>query len=289
MLLVVSIVKKGWIVMKTILLCFSLAVYALAPSSSIAQLTIVNHKPYADRFSRGPMRPYTYRISAEVQAPCDASFFLRSANDIYPGDYFWPAFAGTPPAILSYPNYLIKNPSSEEKQQIALFLKDYFPMRFQNPALIDSAQAYTLRCLYTPDSVRHEFYIMLSEGDTIYVISGWDGKFISFFRANPYDKKLTPTDFIAQAIQIAPGLGKLALSDQMVKVDTGKVWEEKTYFLQSYEISNRLWLRHYPISVVLPPDNPETGKEKLYNLIEISKIYDQALFDGRLNQVLYRR
>jgi hypothetical protein len=274
--------------MKTILLPFSLAAVLLAPMCLKAELNVVNCGPYADRFGPGPMRPYTYRISAMVQAPCNVSFFLRSANSGLPGDYFWPAVADLPPEILSYVNYSIKRPSAEEKKEIMQFLKDYFLVRFQIPALIDSAQTYTISCLYTPDSVRHEFYLMLSEGDTIYVISGWFGKFMSLFRASPYDKRLTPADFIAQAIQIAPRIRKLSLSDQMVKVDTGQVWEEKTYFLQAYEISNHLWLRHYPISVVLPPDDPKSAKEKLYNLIEISKIYDQALFHGRAFGSRYR-
>lgn len=281
MLLIVSIVKKGWIVMKTILLPFFLAAVWLAQAYPAEGLKVVYHKPYTIRYGRGSMKPYTWRISAIVPAPCQVSDLVRSANTVLPGDFFWPS-------TIYSDDMAIKRITPEEKKQIALFLKDYFPEKFQDSTLIDSAQSFTYRCMYTPDSVRHEFYLMLSEGDTIYVISGWFGKFMSLFRASPYDKRLTPADFIAQAIQIAPRIRKLSLSDQMVKVDTGQAWEEKTYFLQAYEISNHLWLRHYPISVVLPPDNPKSAKEKVYNLIEISKIYDQALFHERAFGSRYR-
>jgi hypothetical protein len=263
-----------------ILLTIMFSVILAARGHSQSELSVVNHKPYAELFVHGPFRPYTFRICAIVPAGCSSSEILRSANDIYPGDYFWPPF--TVPRGSS-----IDQPSAKEKQQIAQFLKEYFPEQFQNPALIDSAWAYNYGCYENVD--RREFYVMLSQGDTIFVISGWMGKFISFFRVVPHDRKATPSGFIKQVKDLAPALGKLGLSDSLAKVYNYAGVVDSNYFMETYDKDSRLWLRHYPFKAVLPPDNPEKGKERLYNLIEISKIYDQDMLDARVSQLLHPR
>ncbi len=261
--------------MKKLLLPFFLAVFLLAPRCSrdtafLAKLHIVNHQPYADRFAQGPVRPYSFLISAEVPAICNAPW-TRSANFGLPGDYFWTAITSFPPPSPERLKNSIKRPTAEERKQILHFLKDHFAIQFQNSTLIDSGQTYTYGC-YSSD--RHEFYLMLSEGDTVYVISGWFGKFMSFYRAVPYDKRLTPADLIAEAQKIAPGIRKFGLSDSLVNVDTSLVWDQKLYFLELDDNAHHLRLRHYPINVVLPPEDPKTGKERLFNLIEITKMND---------------
>ncbi len=239
------------------------------PSISMAQLSVVNYRPYADRFD-GATRLYTFRISAMVPAVCQAMPNVRSSNGIYPGDYFWPAFAGYP-SSLGLPQFKLEQLDAEEKQSLVQFLKEYFPEKFHISALIDSIRTYTYGC-YSGD--RHEFYLMLSESDTIYVISGWFGKFMSFYRAVPYDKRLTPAELITEAPIIAPGIRKFGLSDSLVKVDTSLIDDQKLYFLEAIDKVHNLRLRHYPINVVLPPEDPKTGKERLFNLIEITKMND---------------
>ncbi len=258
----------------------------LAPGISVAQLSVVNYRPYADRFD-GATRLYTFRISAMVPAVCQAMPNVRSSNGIYPGDYFWPAFAGYP-SSLGLPQFKLEQLDAEEKQSLVRFLKEYFPEKFHISALIDSIRTYTYGC-YSGD--RHEFYLMLSEGDTIYVISGWFGKFMSLFQAVPSNKILTPADFIKQIKEIAPALRKSKLSDSLVSVDNYVYGErgDTTFFMQAYDPVNRMWFRNYPTKLVLPPADPAKGKEKPYNIIEISQIYDEVIFNARAGYLLKRR
>ncbi len=300
--------------MKKFILLSILVAIILFPCTSRGQLSVVDNKPYADRFLKQPLRQYTDRISADVPAMCWVRD-IRSAHKAFPGDYFWPARTYSK-------NKDIIMPNSEEKRQIMQFLKESFPGKFQDSSLIDSAQNSTYQCSFRTDSIRNEFYLMLSEGDTIYVISGWYGKFMSLFRATPYEKIPTPANFIAEAKEIAPGLGKMGWSDSSVKAEyypdslikiayypagddsahnrktydrdqfvTMQPYNSKiekyplkndtAYFMEAYNAANSMWLRNYRIREVLPPSNPKKGKEKAYNLIEISKIYDREMFELR--------
>ncbi len=201
---------------------------------------------------------------------------IRQPNNFFAGDYFWPPNAFQ----MVYPDSsaFAKSLTFTERNQIEALIERYYAPRFSDTAIISSLQGYYYE-FYSSSSYhfecgpRREFYTMLAEGDTIFVVSGIMGKFMSFYRAVPGDFRLSPEQFLSQVrgvSSIIDGL-KIAGGDLTQKDDPDN------YLLQYINKQALIRLRNYQLEAVLPPADPGSRTPRIYNLIEITKILDGSI------------
>jgi hypothetical protein len=192
--------------------------------------------------------------------------FIRDPDIRYPGDYFWP------------PDGLLQNKDAEStlKAQLTVneidtvrkFLKYNFPTEFSGSATLLSLKGYAYN-FPGPGGPRREAYTMFTEGDTVYVVSGWLGKFLSFYRVVPGDSRLTVPQLMKQLEILTP------LAKEIKEGSFKHVSDSLNYLLEYVDKDKMFRVRNYLMKTVLPPD-PPVGKEKFYNLIEITKFYDKG-------------
>ena len=118
---------------------------------------------------------------------------------------------------------------------------------------------------------RREYHIYYARGDTIYVISGWLGKFLSFYRAIPGDFRHSVEDFQEEVKKLSPAY---AIAD---KGFFKKIEEERNYFLEYVDKENMTRVRNYQIFGNFTFPGQVGGEEKRYNLIEITRFIDKEV------------
>jgi hypothetical protein len=183
-------------------------------------------------------------------------FWIRSRLPEAPGDYFrCPEKADT--TTLTDSDY----------SQVVHLLEDNIPRRFYDSYVL----AHVIGYEYTmaKGSIhRREYYVSYARGDTIYVISGWLGKFLSFYRA-------IPGDFRYEVSQLQAEVQKLVLSYRETKEDSyKKIDEEKNYFLEYINRENMLRVRNYLVDATFIFDDSRQAAKTTYNVIEITKFID---------------
>ncbi len=249
----------------------TILIYSMAPAWNIVK-TYTHYSFYKENAIWPTYR--TYLMLMEIPQRTQLHGLIRQSNDEYPGDYFWPpnALLSTNPEDDGYNSPL----DIAEKSTIAAFLARYVSPRYSDSLIITSLQGY----FYVfPNGPRREFYTMFADSDTVFVVSGILGKFMSFYRAVPGDFRLSPDQFLTQV----RGISSITDGLKIAEGDFTKKDDPDNYFLQYIHKQALIRLRNYQLEAVLPPAGPESRTPRKYNLIEITKIVDRSIIapDGR--------
>jgi len=194
--------------------------------------------------------------------------WIRTRFDLRPGDYFrYPRGAGN--ASLT----------ESEKNEVMTALHRTIDSSLYNSLVLENLNG----CEYLMDHGkvhRREYHVRYSCGDTIYVISGWLGKFLSFYRVVPGDQELSIEQLQDEINSISPLFGKVNETKFTVRKD------ELNYFIQYIDREIMLRVRNYKIFEWQYPDPneiPAGGRyfdymgKKYYNLIEITRFIDKEV------------
>jgi hypothetical protein len=189
---------------------------------------------------------------------------IRQSSPTNPGDYFYPADTYINSEFIAKDLHV--QLTTAEIKVIEDFLKENLLTRFSDSVVLSSLKGYNF---IFRDGLHREPYTMLSEGDTVYVISGWLGKFLSFYRVVPGDFRLKVPELMQELEKITP------ISQEIKEGSFRHVSDSLNYLLEYVDKDKMFRVRNYLMKTVLPPDPPD-GKEKYYNLIEITKFYDKG-------------
>lgn len=186
--------------------------------------------------------------------------FVRQPYLTFPGDYFWP-----PHTRFKMASDIVTQLRVSENGTILEFISGTASRVIPNSLILGSLRgfAYDFR-----SGSRREAYTMLSEGDTVYVVSGWLGKFLSFYRVVPGDFRLSSSEFMKELGEITPLAGEIKESGFRHESDSlNYLWE--------YVDKDKMFrVRNYLMRTVLPPSPPDSP-EQYYNLIEVTRFYDK--------------
>jgi hypothetical protein len=234
-----------------------------AGSGSAGQVGIVDYSEYT-LFKRTIEFPiYSKYLYLGYGQTIDLFWPTRQASRIYPGDYFYPPPAFYPEQFL--PKDLIAQTTSIEKNIVSDFLNNNIYHNLTDSLVLSSINCFSYDY---PTGHHREPYTMLSDGDTVYVVSGWLGKFLSFYRVVPGDKRLTVPELMRELEKITP-LSK--------EIDQKKFRTESDYlnYLLEYVDKGKMFrIRNYLMKATLPPDPPD-APESYHNLIEITKFLNK--------------
>lgn len=183
-------------------------------------------------------------------------FFIRQESPKLPGDYFRPPMGADSVSI----------------SDIEISKKDSILQTFINSAnfsklILDSLNGYEY-AVAQGTVHRREYHVSYACGDTIYVISGWFGKFLSFYRA-------IPGDFRYDASDLRQEVAKLMLSYPKIGDNSfRRIDDERNYFLEYVDRENMIRVRNYLITGLDIFGIVATKGTLTYNLIEITKFID---------------
>lgn len=183
------------------------------------------------------------------------SYWSRVRDPKHPGDYFFrPEFADS------------TSLTDTEFLEIENLLRQNVDDSYYDDFVLENLTGYE----YTfADSAvwRREYHIRYARGDTVYVISGWLGKFFCFYRVVPGDFRYDTTDLQNEAEKISPSF-MIAKEEAFTRID-----EEINYCLEYVDKSNKMRIRNYQIDAGFRY-GVSGDRQKKYNLIEITKFID---------------
>ncbi len=191
--------------------------------------------------------------------------FIRQGSATYPGDYFYPPDAFIPEEFIS--KNLHTTLAFSEIESIANFLKENILPSFSDSLVLSSLRGYSFEY---PNGLHREPYTMLADGDTVYVISGWLGKFLSFYRVVPGDFRLTVPELINHLDKLTP------LAKEINPKEFRHESDSLNYLWEYVDKDKMFRIRNYLMKATLPP-NPPDSPPIFYNLIEITKFYDKGV------------
>lgn len=121
------------------------------------------------------------------------------------------------------------------------------------------------------DSItRSEYFLRYSKADTIYVISGWFDKFLSFYRAIPGSFKYKLAELNGKISEIAAN--KISIPKDIYNQSL----KDSSYFIEYVDRDRMLRVRCYHISEQRKgQDNPLVTDP--YTLIEITRFLDKEM------------
>lgn len=185
-------------------------------------------------------------------------FDIRQAILKAPGDYFVSPHGA---AEVSIPE--------TTKEEIRASLLSTINSRYFDDYLLDSLRGYTFQ-LGGEDQPRGEYYIRYSRNDTIFVISGWLGKFISFYRAVPGHKKYSFDDLQKAIAQL------IAIGIEIPHEAYEKSSRDNPYFIEYIDREKIVRVRCYHISEIVRFDEQANNFiTDPYTLIEITRFIDK--------------
>lgn len=186
---------------------------------------------------------------------CAVPFWARVKNPKYPGEYFIFPDGADSVAI-----------SKEEFKEINNLLSQNVYNSYYDDFVLDNIFGY--RYTFIDSAVwRHEYYVSYARADTIFVISGWFGRFISFYKAVPGDFRYDIDDLQSEIEKISPSYVKTK-AEQFKWID-----EDINYFLEHLDKRNMMRIRNYQIDARFSYGISDDKLTK-YNLIEITKFID---------------
>jgi hypothetical protein len=185
-------------------------------------------------------------------------YFIRYAGIKSPGDYY------------RYPRGAHKDSLSvAAKKEITSILQSTVKPDFYDEQIIGSLASFRYR-LELEDSPREDFFVRYTGADTVYVISGWLGKFLSFYRAVPgtlnYDlRELQEIVSLFAAFEITIPKESYEKSSKDNPYFIEHIDREKMYRVRCYHISEQAGADKTTSHLVMCP----------YTLIEITKFIDK--------------
>jgi len=186
-------------------------------------------------------------------------YWIRSLYDKTPGDYFRPPEGASRTSL-----------SEGEVTEIESTLTKAFTNSLYDHFIIDSLEGFEY--FFSDGKIhRREYHIYYAQGDTIYVISGWLGKFLSFYRAVPGDFRYSIDELQNEVRKISPSY-KIADSGSFKRID-----EKQNYFLEYVDRENMTRVRNYLIYGTFIFPGKTEGENKRYNLIEVTRFIDKEV------------
>jgi hypothetical protein len=185
--------------------------------------------------------------------------WLRSPNPNAPGDYFRHP-AGADEMQLT----------ETDIKEVESALNVAVSPRYYDSYIIDNLTGYEYELLEGKVS-RREYYVKYGGGDTVYVISGLLGEFLSFYRAIPGEFRLSIDQLKAAAKELSPA-AEFDDNDRFVEMENDQI-----YFVEYVDKDKMLRVRNYQV-VKYAQDEAEAKefpKGRYYNLIEITKFLDE--------------
>ena len=181
--------------------------------------------------------------------------WYRRSDPKLPGDYFIRP-DGADSTILT----------NEEKAEIRELLRQNVNGKYYDQLVIENIKGYQYS-FAKKGITRREYHLKYAREDTIFAISGWLGKFFSFYKLVPGDFRYDPEKLQMEALRISQ-------SFLSVKQDEFRhVEDEYNYLLEYIDRSNGTRVRNYQIDAIFSY-GVSNDQAKLYNLIEITKFID---------------
>jgi hypothetical protein len=205
----------------------------------------------------------TYLRLATLSSPTQFYFYIRQGSSKYPGDYFYPPDAFTSKEFVSKDLHMAL--TSAEIKNTSEFLEKNISLPFSDSLILSSLKGYSFEY---PNGPHLEPYTMLAEADTVYVISGWLGKFLSFYRAVPGNFRLTVPRLMDQLDKLTP------LAKEIYEKRFRHESDSLNYLWEYVDNDKMFRIRNYLMKATLPP-NPPDSPAIYYNLIEITKFQDK--------------
>jgi hypothetical protein len=184
---------------------------------------------------------------------------LRQPLPTAPGDYFRHPLGADSMTL-----------SSLDKEQIHSLLKSNINPVFYDSSMLEKISGYQYR-LNSEKEKRREYFLRYAKGDTIFVISGWLGKFLSFYRSIPGHKQYSIRELQTVAQLLSPSY--IAGADNSFKINPNG-----PYFLEHVNRDNKMRLRGYLVGEESYIDKTtEYPVDKTYSLIEITVFIDKDM------------
>jgi len=186
-------------------------------------------------------------------------FTLRSPNSKAPGDYFrHPAGADE-----------MKLTDTDIKEVESLLTAAVSP-RYYDSYVLDNLTGYEYELLEGKVS-RREYYVKYARGDTVYVISGLLGEFLSFYRSIPGEFRLAIDQIKAEAGKLSPAV-EFQKKDSFTEME-----DDHIYFVEYMDRDRMLRVRNYQVIEYWMDEDKvkESPEGKYYNLIEITRFLDE--------------
>ncbi len=194
-------------------------------------------------------------INPASTADGSMQYWIRDRDSRHPGDYFLRPHGADSTSL-----------TDTEFSEIESLLRQNVYDSYYDDLVLESLSGHE----YTfADSAvwRREYYVRYARGDTIYVISGWLGKFLSFYRAVPADFRYDIDELQNQVKLLSPSYRK-AKEKSFKQID-----QEINYFLEYVDKQNKMRVRNYQINAGFRYGvSGDRGKK--YNIIEITKFID---------------
>ncbi len=232
-----------------------LAVCLILMSFLVARSEFIpNQEPYNINTPEAQLK---INIVPQLSTPIP-SWIRQSLYDKVAGDYYRSPFNAPRSAI-----------NSNEKEFIWNLLLSNIKTAYYDSVLIDNIGIYEYK-LRNEEYPRRDFFLRYSEADTIYVISGWSDKFISFYRAVPGIHKYDLKDLNKKLME----LSKIDIA--IPKNIFENCIKSNPYFIEYVDRDRMLRVRCYQISEQRKgQDNPLITDP--YTLIEITRFLDKEM------------
>lgn len=237
--------------------------------TAFAKLNTISPAPYFEYDQRNGIALFPlyseYIKLGQIPISTGLNFIIRQPVSGYPGDYFW--FADFGLRRVNGKSKFQCELTVPEKEKISSFLIDNLYADSASDGIVSSLAGFAYDF---PGGPRREAYGMFVDGDTVYVISGWLGKFISFYRVVPGDFRLSASELMKELDKITPLSKALKGKEDAFRHEA----DSTNYLLEYIDREGMFRVRNYLMKTVLPP-SPPNSPDKFYNLIEITKFYDK--------------
>ncbi|MEE9554299.1 MAG: hypothetical protein V3W18_08390 [candidate division Zixibacteria bacterium] len=226
-------------------LCFMQALFAIDSQFRLAG-PVSGYSMSHDRYLGVLMRSSS---SAFVEE------WYRRSDPKLPGDYFIRPQGADSISL-----------TDEEQAEIRELLEQNVNNKYYDQFVIESIAGYQYSIA---DSLipRREYYLKYAREDTVFAISGWLGKFFSFY-------KVVPGDFRYDTVELQIEASKISSSYRSAKRESFRqLDDEYNYLLEYIDRPNKMRIRNYQIGVRFSYGVSD-DQAQTYNLIEITKFID---------------
>ena len=185
---------------------------------------------------------------------------IRQENNIAPGDYYRYPKGAKP---ISLPQ--------TSRTEILSLLENTIKDNYYDSTLLISTRGYSY--FLSEDSlVRNEYHLRYSLGDTIYVVSGWLGKFLSFYRAIPGIQKYDYDTLNRKISELA------AFDIQVPKEIYEKSSKDAPYFIEFVDRDKMTRVRCYHVTEIISfGQSFEDRTTRQLTLIEVTRFLDKEM------------
>jgi len=187
----------------------------------------------------------------------DGGVHFRSRDSSHPGDYYrFPQGAET------------TSLTPDEFSEISNGLRSFIDSSYYDSYVVSNLTGFSYE-MAGGKVKRREYHVRYVKGDTTYVISGWLGKFLSFYKVVPGNIKYTVDELQQEGRKISPAFVRAG------QEHFRKIIDEWKYFIEYIDKERLIRIRTYIIEeVTSQPSEYGSGSLKPLSLIEITKFLD---------------